>query len=249
MPEVYRCILIDDELLALSYLRTLCEAIPGIEVVRAYDNPAILLEELPGLAIDFCISDIVMPSLSGLELAPQLNGLPVIFTTAHNEFAADAFDIDAVDYLRKPVQLQRLEKAIEKVVQLLRSRQTKPVVINVTTHKGKMQLSSDQIVAISSETIDRRDKLVTLISGEEWVLKNISYEQLLGQLPESAFCRISKSEVIAMSIVAGHSGDRIFTSFTDKTGVPAVFTLRENYRKSFLSKLNSEIDGTQSSQR
>ena len=62
MTEVYRCILIDDELLALAYLRTLCEAIPNIEVVRAYDNPINLLNDLPELSVDFCISDIVMPS-------------------------------------------------------------------------------------------------------------------------------------------------------------------------------------------
>jgi two-component system, LytTR family, response regulator len=238
MAKTWRCILIDDELLALAYLRTLCEAIPGIEVVRAYDNPDNLLQDLPALQVDFCISDVVMPSLSGLDLAQQLNGIPVIFTTAHNEFAADAFDVDAVDYLRKPVSQQRLEKAIEKVVQLLRSRETKPVMLNVTTHKGKMQLSSDRIAAISSETIDRRDKLLTLTTGEEWILKNISYEQLLSQLPEAGFCRISKSEVIAMSIVTGHSGERIFTSFNDKNGTNREFTLSENYRRQFLSKLH-----------
>jgi two-component system LytT family response regulator len=238
MAKIYRCILIDDELLALSYLRTLCEAIPGIEVVRAYDNPEKLLEDLPSLQVDFCISDVVMPALSGLDLAQQLNGLPVIFTTAHNEFAADAFDVDAVDYLRKPVQQQRLEKAIEKVVQLLSSRETKPVMLSLTTHKGKMQLSSDRIAAISSETIDRRDKLLTLLTGEEWILKNISYEQLLHQLPEAGFCRISKSEVIAMPIVTGHSGERIFTSFKDKTGNNREFALSENYRKGFLARLD-----------
>lgn len=237
MPETYRCILIDDELLALAYLRTLCEEIPGIEVVRAYDHPAKLLEDLPGLHIDFCISDIVMPAISGLELAQQLHGIPVIFTTAHNEFAADAFDIDAVDYLRKPVQKQRLEKAIEKVIRLIRLRETKPVILSVTTHKGKMQLPSNRIVSVSSETLDRRDKLVTLDSGEEWILKNISYDQLLGQLPGNQFCRISKSEVLALNIVTGHSGDRVFTSFIEKNGEPKTFALSDNYRKAFLEKL------------
>lgn len=237
MANAYRCILIDDELLALAYLRTLCEEIPGIEVVRAYNDPAALLEDLPVLQADFCISDIVMPTLSGLDLAQRLGGLPVIFTTAHNEFAADAFDIDAVDYLRKPVQKQRLEKAIEKVIAVLRARETKPVVLSVATHKGKMQLSSDQIVSISSETIDRRDKLVTLTGGEEWILKNISYDQLLARLPEAQFCRISKSEVIALAVVTGHSGDRIFTSFEDKTGKRKEFVLGESYRKQFLEKM------------
>lgn len=238
MTETYRCILIDDELLALAYLRTLCESIPGIEIIRAYNDPEILLRELPGLSPDFCISDIVMPHVSGLDLAQKLGGIPFIFTTAHNEFAADAFDIDAVDYLRKPVQKQRLEKAIEKVIALLKSRKEKPVVLTFTTHKGKMQLSTDQLISISSDTIDRRDKLATLVSGEEWILKNISYEQLLQVLPEKAFCRISKSELIALSIVTGYSGDTIFTSVKGKDGIPRTFSLGENYRKTFLQKLH-----------
>ncbi|HLP56676.1 MAG TPA: response regulator transcription factor [Fluviicola sp.] len=240
MSEVYRCVLIDDELLALAYLRTLCEAIPNIEVVRAYDNPVNLLHDLPELSVDFCISDIVMPSLTGLDLAMQLN-LPVIFTTAHNEYAADAFDIDAVDYLRKPVQKERLEKAIEKVVQILRQRAAKPVVLNVNTSKGKMRLVSDQVVAVSSETIDRRDKLVTLSTGEEWIIKNMSFEQLLSLLPDEQFCRISKSEVIGFSFVTGYTGETVFTSFKAKNGNLRHFSLSDNYRKEFLEKLSRKF--------
>ncbi len=241
MTEVYRCILIDDELLALAYLRSLCETIPNIEVVRAYDNPVNLLNDLPELSVDFCISDIVMPSLSGLDLAMQLNNLPVIFTTAHNEYAADAFDIDAVDYLRKPVQKERLEKAIEKVVQLLQQRAAKPVVLNVTTSKGKMRLVSNQLVAVSSETIDRRDKLATLSTGEEWIIKNTSFEQLLNLLPPEQFCRISKSEVIGLSFVTGYTGETVFTAHKSKNGSLRNFTLSDNYRKEFLEKLGRKF--------
>src|SRR3989338_3855732 len=189
MTKVYRCILIDHELLALAYLRTMCEAIPNIEVVRAYDNPVIFLNDLPDLAVDFCISDIVMPSLTGLALAMQLNHLPVIFTTAHNEYAADAFDIDAV----------------------------------------------------SSETLDRRDKLATLSTGEEWIIKNTSFEQLLNLLPREQFCRISKSEVIGLSFVTGYTGETIFTSFKSKNGNLRNFTLSDNYRKEFLEKLSRKF--------
>ena len=241
MSKVYTCILIDDELLALSYLRTLCEELPEIRVLKAYDDPHRLLEELPQLSVDFCISDIVMPSMTGLELAQQLGGMPVIFTTAHNEFAADAFDIDAVDYLRKPVKKDRLKKAIEKAIQQLEARETKSVQLQVTTHQGKMILSTDQLLSLSSETADRRDKLALLKNGEEWILKNSSFDHLLGQLPEGQFCRISKGEVIALGIVTGHSGTTIFTSVTDKSGKAKAFTLSESYRKSFVEQLRQHV--------
>jgi len=237
MSKRYSCILIDDELLALSYLRTLCEEIPSIEVVKAFDSPDKLLEELPGLTVDFCISDIVMPAMNGLELAEKLGGLPVIFTTAHNEFAADAFDINAVDYLRKPVKKERLEKAIEKVIQLIESKEKTVKPITVTTARGKMLLITSRIAFISSETLDRRDKLLTLKSGEEWIIKNTSFDQLLELLPEKEFCRISRSEILCLDLVKGHTSDAILTSFTDKAGKSKSFALGENYRKAFLVRL------------
>ena len=239
MSRRYSCILIDDELLALAYLRTLCEEIPSINVVRAYNDPHRLLEELPNVQADFCISDIVMPVMNGLDLAKHLTDLPVIFTTAHNEYAADAFDIDAADYLRKPVKKQRLEKAVEKVIQLIQSREAQSRSVSITTSKGKMLLATDQVAFISAETPDRRDKLLTLRSGEEWVIKNTSFDQLLDLLPSAHFCRISRSEVIALNLVKGHTADSILSSITDKNGKERVFSLGENYRKAFLAKLKN----------
>lgn len=237
MNKRYQCILIDDELLALAYLRNLCEELPNIEVIKAFDKPEHLIKELPDLTFDFFISDIVMPGMSGLELASRINGKPVIFTTAHNEFAADAFDIDAIDYLRKPVQKQRLEKAIEKVVQYLETSDSKHAPLIVNTDKGKMLLQPAEIVSISSETLDRRDKLLNLQSGERRVIKNTSFDELLALLPEHLFCRISKSEVLSMRLVTGYSGDTIHTSITDASGRKRTFVLSESYRKVFIERL------------
>lgn len=238
MSKRYQCILIDDELLALSYLRALCEELPNIEVIKAFDKPEQLLQESSHLIFDFYISDIVMPGMNGLELASRLKGKPVIFTTAHNEFAADAFDIDAVDYLRKPVQKQRLEKAIEKVIQFIETKGKKYTALMVNTDKGKMLFQPADIVCISSETIDRRDKLVLLLSGERRVIKNTSFDELLAQLPEQLFCRISKSEVIAMRLVTGYSGDTIHTSLDDSSGKKRSFILSESYRRAFMDRLS-----------
>lgn len=234
MEPLFKCVLIDDELLALSYLRTLCEGLPGIEVVKAYDDPAKAVEELPGLQIDFIISDIVMPEISGIELAQLVRKIPVVFTTAHNEYAADAFEVEATDYLRKPIQRERLEKAIEKVKREILLRRSQQSVIHLQTAKGKMQLAPHLLATITAETLDRRDKLLTLTNGEKVVIKNSSFEQLLELLPESDFCRISRSEIIALRIVTGYSGDRIFAR--SATGQESTHLLGEPYRKKFLEK-------------
>jgi len=109
-----KCLLLDDELTGLSYLKMLCEQIPELEVVKAFNSPLKFFTELPKLDFDLCILDIEMPEMNGLQVANLLNGRPVIFTTAYKEYAADAFDLNAVDYVRKPLTKERLEKAVKK---------------------------------------------------------------------------------------------------------------------------------------
>lgn len=236
--KALRVVLLDDELLALGYLRTLCEGIPDIEVIKAFDNPVLFLSEVENLNFDFCISDIVMPNLSGLEVAEKLRSIPIIFTTAHNEYAADAFDVEAIDYLRKPVQRERLERAIEKVknhLELLKSQAT----WTVNTNKGKFTIQLSTIVSFSTETYDRRDKLMLLENGDELVIKNKSFDQLLQELEGISWIRISKSELLSKEFIQGYQGEIVLSKIRNKEGKYREFSLSENYRKSFVEAFNS----------
>lgn len=112
MKTTIKCILLDDELLGLRYLKMLCEQIPEIEVVKSFDNPEKLLKEAADLDFDLCILDIEMPGINGLSVANLLNDKPVIFTTAYKDFAVEAFELDAIDYITKPVKKERLQKRL-----------------------------------------------------------------------------------------------------------------------------------------
>lgn len=234
---ILRVVLLDDELLALSYLRTLCEGIPNIEVIKAFDNPLVFLAEIEQLSFDFCISDMVMPNLNGLEVAEKLHSKPIIFTTAHNEYAADAFEIEAIDYLRKPIQKDRLERAIEKV--RIRIEQTKnQATWTVNTSKGKFTIKCSAIVSFSTDTYDRRDKLMFLENGDELVVKNKSFDQIVQELELISFIRISKSELISQDFIQGYQGETVWSKLRTKEGKYKEFSLSENYRKSFLEAFN-----------
>ena len=234
---VLRVVLIDDELLALSYLRTLCESFPEVEVVKIYNDPALFLLEANDLKFDCCISDIVMPNYSGLEIAHRLQPIPFIFTTAHNEYAADAFDIEAVDYLRKPVQKERLLRAIEKVAERI-ALQNQEANWITTTSKGKMTFKQHEIVSFSTDTFDRRDKQMLLISSEKITIKNKTFEQLIHELAPVEFIRISKSELLAKNVIVGFQGNEVLTSIRNAAGENLKFGLSENYRGWFQSKFN-----------
>src|SRR5690348_11080332 len=131
-----------------------------------------------------------MPGLSGIEVAKILVGKPVIFTTAYKEYAAEAFDLEAVDYIRKPLQKERLEKAISRVQQFIHEPSRTKAFMQLNTNKGKTMLFFDQIAYLTTAENDKRDKLALLKNGEEFILKNISFGELVALLPVTAFCQV-----------------------------------------------------------
>ncbi len=123
-----RTLIVDDETLARSRLRTLlgdCKA-PAISIEGEAANASQAIELLRRQPYDLALLDIHMPGADGLTLAQTLRSLPlppaVIFVTAHAEHAVKAFELEAVDYLTKPVRLERLQQALQKVERLLRGR-------------------------------------------------------------------------------------------------------------------------------
>jgi DNA-binding LytR/AlgR family response regulator len=232
-----KCLLLDDELPGLTYLKMLCEQIPELEVVKAFNDPQKLLDEVPKLDFDLCISDIEMPGIDGLTLANLLQNKLVIFTTAYKNYAAEAFDIDAVDYITKPVTKERLEKAVAKALERFNKPETSRKFIHLNTDKGKALLYFDQIQYIKTALVDSRDKEVHLVDGSLLILKNINFDSLLNQLPKSDFCRVNKKEIIAISAVQYFNHNEITLSLHDKNGKSIVSVLSETYRNDFLTKV------------
>lgn len=237
MNTKLRCLLLDDELPGLTYLKMLCGQIPELEVEKAFNDPLQLLKEAPALNFDLCILDIEMPGMNGLDVAKALNGKPVIFTTAYKEYAADAYDLEAIDYIRKPIDRLRLEKAVQKACDILLKPMEDKAYAPFNTNKGKMLLFFHEVLLVTIAENDKRDKLVYLQNGEEVILKNTSFDQLLGILPESDFCRVSKKELIALKAVKFFVHNEITTQVLDNNGLNRKVNLSDIYRKDFMAKL------------
>ncbi|MFT4604394.1 MAG: DNA-binding LytR/AlgR family response regulator [Rhodothermales bacterium] len=110
-----RCMILDDEPLAIDVIVHHLEGIPDVEVAATETDPVKALHHLREGDFDLLIADVEMPRLTGLELARTLRqGPPVIFTTAHRDHALEGFEVDAVDFLLKPVSLARLLVALDK---------------------------------------------------------------------------------------------------------------------------------------
>ena len=238
MNTKLKCLLLDDELPGLSYLKLLCEQIPELEVVRAFNDPEVFLKEFSGLDFDLCILDIEMPGTNGIQVAALLKDKPVIFTTAYKDYASDAFDLDAIDYVIKPVKPERLQLAVNKAIQRINSEKKHINHLRINTDKGIALLDINQLVYVRTSGIDSRDKTALLSNGTYLLLKNISFEKLISLLPADNFCRINKKELIALSCVLYFSTEQITTNIYIQSEKTLILSIGETYRTDFISKVN-----------
>lgn len=233
MKSKIRCLLLDDDIHSLEYLRLLCSQIPQVEIVKCFTDPAQLLNMQATLEFDICLLDIDMPTLNGLQVAELLQGKGVIFTTAHSQYAADAFDLNAIDFIRKPIQKSRLQQAIDKALEGLQSLNEKQEFHSFNTDKGKMLIKLDEILCITTSKAEKRDKEVYLQNDQVLTLKNITLEKLLSILP-SNFYQVNKSDIVSLQAVHFMQHDELALKIKSPDGKPLVLTLSPTYRGAFL---------------
>lgn len=229
-----KCVILDDELLAISYLKLLCEQIDNVEVVKAFNDPKIFLNEIDNLDCNLCILDIEMPGMTGLQVAEIISGSKkIIFTTAYKEYAAEAFDLNVVDYVRKPIKKERLIQAFEKAKELVENPPKKDF-IEWNTNIGKTIIFTEQISYIKTSEIDSRDKDIILSDGTTIVLKNLNFKNLLEMLPAKDFAQVNKKEIIALSSIKVFSTNEIITTITAEDHTFLKLQIGDTYKNSLM---------------
>lgn len=229
-----KCVILDDELLAISYLKLLCEQIDQVEIVKAFNDPRAFLNEIDRIDCDVCILDIEMPGINGLQVAELISGSKkIIFTTAYKEYAAEAFDLNVVDYVRKPVKRERLAQAFEKARNIIQ-QPVKKDFIEWNTNIGKTVIFTHQIVYIKTSEIDSRDKDIILSDRTKIVLKNLNFKNLLEMLPAKDFVQVNKKEIIALSSIKIFSTSEIITTVPSDNGNFLKLQIGETYKNSLM---------------
>ncbi|MBM7702397.1 response regulator [Metabacillus iocasae] len=116
-----RAVLIDDEYLALDYLERQLNKVVAIDIIGKYENPIVALDEVIKADVDVVFLDIQMPEVNGIDLASQIieqkPDVIIVFVTAYQEYAVQAFELNAIDYVVKPIRLDRLKNTIQRIVQ------------------------------------------------------------------------------------------------------------------------------------
>lgn len=229
-----KCVILDDELLAISYLKLLCDEL-NVEVVKAFNNPKVFLQEIENIDCDLCILDIEMPGMNGLQVAEIIKNKKIIFTTAYKEYAAEAFDLDVVDYVRKPIKKERLQQAFEKAEKLL-SDQHKTHFFEWNTNLGKTVIFTNDIIFIKTSEIDSRDKDIFLKNNSELILKNLSFKHLSELLPQKYFVQINKKEMVNIHHIKVFSSSEIILDMNSSDRSPIKLSVSEVYRNALTDR-------------
>lgn len=229
-----KCVILDDELLAISYLKLLCDEL-NVEVVKAFNNPKVFLQEIDNIECDLCILDIEMPGMNGLQVAELIKGKHIIFTTAYKEYAAEAFDLDVVDYVRKPIKKERLQQAFEKAEKLIIEKE-KNNFFEWNTNLGKTVIFTNEIVYINTSEIDSRDKDISLKNGSELILKNLSFKHLSELLPQKYFVQINKKEMVNIHHIKVFSSSEIILDMNSIDRSPIKLSVSEVYRNALTDR-------------
>lgn len=212
-----RTLIVDDEPLAVERMQILCSRIPALQVVGTASDGAAALRLIEALAPDLVLLDMTMPEVDGLGVARALAGQAsrpaVVFVTAHDDFAVEAFDCDAVDYVLKPVAQERLERAVERA----QARKSGPVETPLVPEKPATEWIEEfwvphrseliRVAAADLERIDAERDYVRLHTGQRSYMMLHTIAGLEARLDPDRFIRLHRSTIVRKDRIAGLKHD------------------------------------------
>lgn len=199
-----KCIIVDDEPLALDVLESHIAQCPSLKLACRCRNALEAFDALHSQPIELMFLDIKMPSISGIDLVRSLKSPPmVIFTTAHADYAVTGFDLEAVDYLLKPVTFERFKKSIDK---LLKLRPPDPVVAN---NYAYFKVGGNLIKVMHEDLVTARSvkDYIQLKTSRGNYLTHMTMKSLEALLPADLFVRVHRSYLVnrkAITLLGRH---------------------------------------------
>lgn len=224
-----KTLLVDDEYLALNLLEEFTKKVPDLEIVDKVKSPMKALDLLHQTPIDLLFLDIQMPTLSGNQLLKTLQHPPLtIFTTAYSDYAIEAFELKAVDYLLKPFSFERFLQAVNKAKELIQLRESTATIVIPAQSRDFFSVKVDgKIVKIYFDDIlfiEGLKEYVKIVCRDARFVTLESLKNLEDLLPTDNFIRVHKSYIIAKNKVQSLDGNLLEI---DKYKIPISRSKRE----------------------
>lgn len=206
-----KCIAVDDEPLAIEKLKAFIERLPQLQLMATFGNASDALGYLQKNAVQIIFLDIRMSGLSGLELVTRLTSKPqIVFTSAFNEYAMQAFELSVTDFLLKPYSFERFSQAVNKATDYLQWQQSSlaaktPVMDYFFVKSGYriVKIFLNEILYIEG----MRD-FQNIVTSTSKILASLSFQELEKMLPGD-FVRCHKSYMVSLSKIETIENDRI----------------------------------------
>lgn len=238
-----RCIIIDDEPLAIDVLTGYCDKIDFIELVGTFTNPLDAIPILKERKVDLIFCDIELPQISGVDFIGSLENRPLfIFTTAYSQYAVEGFELNAVDYLVKPIPYHRFIKSVSRAKELMAKKEI-PAMSNVFSSHGE-PTENQKFIFVRAEyesvKIDLDDiqyiqglkdyLKIYVVKTNKAILTLMSFKEMQDNLPSNQFHRVHKSYVVNVNFIKTIQRNRIVIN---DIRIP----IGESYKSDFLSIL------------
>jgi len=216
-------IIVDDEPRAIELLKSYLQHFDAIELSATFRNGLKAFDYLKKHPVDLVFLDINMPDISGLSLSQMIaSETKIIFTTAHAEFAVDSYDVQALDYLLKPISLERFTKAIGKALQAQQKKAA--ATLNLKSGPENHIVNIDDILYLQKDG----NYMIYRTAGQE-ILARESTARALENLPWW-FRRIHKSYIVNTRKISSYSSSHVMIG---KSKLP----VGESFREAFLQSL------------
>src|ERR1700748_542094 len=233
-----RCLIVDDEPLALHILEDYVSKVPFMTLVKSTTNPIEALTLVQEGNIDLVFLDVQMPELTGIQFLRIANGrAKVILTTAYSQYALEGYELDVVDYLLKPIAFDRFYKSVQKVQSII-NPSTAPAPV-VAPEPAQQDLLSDFIFVKTEHKIQKvylHDILfieglkdyISIFTPSERIITLQNMKKMEDALPAKHFIRVHKSYIVSINKIDSIERSRIFIA--DKI-IPVGDTYRDEFFK------------------
>lgn len=234
------CLIVDDEYDAIDVMKHYVQQTPLLHLVKFTTNPLEALQVIATKKIDLVFLDIQMPQLSGIDLAKAIAGkTKVILTTAYSEFAVEAYDLEVVDYLLKPIPFARFLTAVQRAARQLNE-----------TAVGDEQVAEDEYIFVKTESkgkvlkieladidyIEAANNYVAVHQGGRKTLVYTTMKELEERLPKKKFIRVHKSFIVPVTKLAGIEGNKLLLKNSN-----ADILIGESYKPQLMEMIRSRM--------
>lgn len=237
---ILKALIVDDEPLAQNVIKQYAQKIPSLEITDTCNDAICAQSFLNHNDVDLIFLDINMPKMSGISFLKTIKNSPlVIFTTAYSEYALESYELNAVDYLKKPFSFERFFQAFNKAEELhllkdkADSTASNQIVENsflfIKTNKRSVKVNFDDITYIEG----LGDYIKIHLTDEKYVT-NLSMKKIFSLLPEDKFHRIHKSFIISLDKIELVEGNMVSINSTK-------LPIGNSYRQEFLSFINKYL--------